>query len=347
MKKNNTIITSLIIIALVISIIMFLWGKYNWGINNSAELGSLLSGTFGVIASVGAMIAVISTLREQQKVNNQKDIIDAFTHELNRLNSLMDNDEFDKLWENNISPNLDKITYDLSNETIKNIENLKEFCTNEKLKKLSTSLNHMLSIKEKAINLNSEVGQMIKLEWDIIPEKLKQCVGFYLSWNTADITIAVAKRNEFIKSYVKRDEFILRLSRYIPMFCITDHESLKGFEELEQHSITIKSKCVSIIRITNIDLYFNDGRPVLIPIELTSNIMLQPKESIELKLNEIFGNEIVKQIKEKMTISSPLIIYIDIHTNFHDNDKYIYKGQLEFNSYPNFPLNKNTGMKTI
>jgi len=353
MKGKNLIF---IIIGFGIAIIAFFIGISIWDTESSGSYGSLLAGTFGVVGNVGAMIAMILTLQEQQKINKQKDIIDGFKYEFDRYASLVEDktivkelydlwkcDEENKDSKDTVYSSLNEINYNLKNETFSAIERLKYFSENENLKKLSTCLNRLSAIMEKVGDLNTEVGRQIVLDWEEIPKIWKRMVGFYLAWNTSDVIIETAKNNKLIGSFAKEEDFLFRLSGYIPVFQIEEQESRAAREKWKDHYIFIKSK--SIFEISQMNLYFKDERPE--PFTIKLKISISPSEKKKITLYELFGKSfdvLISRIEQKLGKKAPVIVYVDLYINYKGNEKYMYKGSLEFNIYPDENENRRTGM---
>jgi hypothetical protein len=359
---------SIIIIVLILSTVAFVYGTKRWCISNSGEFGSLLAGTIGVGASISAMVAVIATLREQQKVNDRKDLVTAFDDSSESFFQIIHRkSEYDEkksieeslemLWgtdedkndNDKIQPNLNIInTHDIGEDTYNSIHNLNRFCNNKDLKKTVKYLNRLLSIRNKALDLNSESTKRILADWDIIEYKWKKYAGFYFTWNTLDPEKVdkINYNDDLIKSFLDNNCTGIGTPKDIPIIKIENKETNFPISELNNDNekiLFIVSKCTYPLSIYKATIVFVDHKHRQI-IADGINIVLIVSEnqnfesSYSYSLKEIFGhklNELTRLIQDTVNSSTTVATNFDLHLKYKGNVHWIYSGKLIFDIFAN------------
>ena len=331
-------IISFFIVFLLLFMIHFFCGS---------EIGKALSGSISVAGNIGAMIVIILTLREQQKENKRKDIIESFDRVLTHFNETLEkNAEFDddtppstsikvhlkEKWEE-IRKLLDKITFPvITNETSKLINELIIICNNADLQKVSGWLLKLYDIK--CNSSHSESSNMIKYYWDrMIPYEIKKWVGFYLCWNKEhDNDLFYKEIAEFFMTSNNAKienievENIIRIPKNIPQIHIKTGET-KISNDWENSILTIMNTSENI-SITKTELIFKT-----IPFQSNFKLRLSKGEH-SLKLAELFQN--TTRLKEKINthLSNNVVlskkgIPFNLYINYNELD-WIYQGTIDF-----------------
>jgi hypothetical protein len=306
---------------------MQLIGNIN-GINNGSDLGALLSGTLGVVIGLGTMIAIIITLKEQQKMN--------LISKYERFMTLFKQYKINELWyhgdDNDVG--VEKLlSCSLRNNTFKE---LFKICNNSELSQLSNDLNLLVKVEYENMVMN-EI-------WDAIPVECKKYAGFYFSWNERffesrknrkDITNKLIDIfcTEMKERYPEIPDF---LPDNIPRIEIDGTEHFVSFDEkkLKNMQIEIKSKSSEIIEIEKSEIIFSEGDSN----EFHNKIDIPSNSDKEYFINNLFTidrfykkirNLYSQQSDEERSFIRPKI---KLHMKYKGN-KWVYECFLEFNIY--------------
>lgn len=328
MKKNIywVIVVCCILILLCIGIKL--------GVNGGGDWGDLLSGTFGV----GATIVMIMTLKEQFKINHEQRIANIISKYENLMTLFKENKEdLDELWyhgNSEITTGIKTIlNNNLRNDTFSKLFNLSD---DQLLKRLSISLN-LLLLQIEEINFVQSANDI----WNSIPDWCKQYAGFYIAWNKTffesrnnDIRIM---ENRLIKSFRERTDNITitnikipRMPDYIPWIELNSEEekivSLKK-ERLEESKVFIKSRSRENIFIEKTMICFSENDTY----EFNKEHILHSHSEKEFFIKELFdiGNFFDRITKSQEKSIQPII---KLHMKYKDN-LWVYECILEFNIY--------------
>jgi hypothetical protein len=186
---KNSIIKIGIISFFAIVIVSLLLTVCTHFCNDFCSFLDALLKTSGIIASIAATLVISATLLEQQEMNatqkaaNEKiEIqrnIENFNSQYEHFISLYDRykNELEKLWDEEITPHIDKIIYPkYRNDTLGHLNKLTEL-ESLALTQLSCNLRRILEQK-KGIPI-----QIVNYIWEDIPDECKKYAGFYFAWN--------------------------------------------------------------------------------------------------------------------------------------------------------------------
>lgn len=316
-----------IVFAMLVSVVLFISGILFFPIHGVGEFGTLLAGTIGVGASISAMIAVIATLKEQQKVNNQKDLLVAFNSTFKRFSELLKDqfenrpikDYLNEIWEKEggIEKNLDILNHNWIDEnTYKSILTLKKYAEDPCLKKVGKLLDELFIIKKNAGNESSYSIYQIMHKCNEIDSDWIKYASFYLKWNIAE------EENSEIEERI--DTCIKKLND-IPIVKVDPKEISPFEEETDSPFMNVTSENFFSLQIFRIDLHFRSEKQ---SFTNTCSLQIGTDRDKYFTFNELFGDktiDIVNFIHGKVEISGEFDLCMK-----HNNEEWIYKGELLF-----------------
>jgi len=235
------------------------------------------------------MLAVVFTLNEQQKKNEQdknNDLLELFNSRIdlfiNSLYVIVENEftynkYFDNYWKK-VEYELDTITNIIDNRTPETLKKLNGYCEDDHLIKISYEINYILLIKERL-----EKSQQNTDLWNTIPTKWFTYAGFYFSWSSLHLNKPNKdENNQLIKYFREKTKIILnteqilyKIPSQIPNIQIRNKDNnqlelnKKNFEIL---GIIIELKGKKSIKIVELRIEFSSDYSIIESILKTQSM---------------------------------------------------------------------------